>query len=166
MKADAIILMGVAGCGKTSVGEALAAHGVWAYEDGDDLHPQANIKKMSAGIALGDDDRWPWLADIGKQLGASKTPLAIGCSALKKKYRDHITHSAGKPVYFVHLAGSRELIENRMSAREGHFMPTSLLDSQFADLEPLAENELGFAVSIDQPLSAIIEAIETKLGAL
>ena len=151
-----VIIMGVAGCGKSSVGAALAEALGALYEDGDDLHPQSNIDKMSAGIPLGDADRAPWLDQIGARLGAADRPLMIGCSALKRIYRDRIRAAARGPVYFLHLAGARSVIEGRMSAREGHFMPVSLLDSQFADLEPLGGDEDGIAVDIDQPLEDVV----------
>lgn len=151
------IIMGVAGSGKSSVGLALAAQVGAIYLDGDDLHPPANVAKMSAGIPLGDADRRPWLIRVGETLHAARGPVIIGCSALKRAYRDLIRDNAGGPVVFVHLAGTRALIESRMSARVGHFMPTSLLDSQFADLQPLAEDEAGFKVDIDQPLAAIVD---------
>ena len=150
------VIMGVAGCGKSSVGEGLARSLNVAYEDGDDLHPQDNIDKMSTGIALTDADRAPWLDLIGQRLGAAKTPLLIGCSALKRSYRDRIrTHAAG-PVWFVHLLGARGVIEARMAKRAGHFMPVSLLDSQFATLEPLGADEAGVEVNIDQSLAQVI----------
>lgn len=151
-----VIIMGVAGCGKSSVGAALADQLGATYEDGDDLHPAANIEKMSAGIPLDDADRAPWLDQIGARLGAARAPLMIGCSALKRIYRDRISAAAGGPVFFLHLAGTRAVIEARMSAREGHFMPVSLLDSQFADLQSLGPDEHGGAVDIDQSLDDVV----------
>lgn len=158
--------MGVAGCGKSSVGETLAASSVYDYLDGDTLHSQSNIAKMSAGTALTDADRWPWLGTIGLRFASSETPLAIGCSALKRSYREHILAQAKQPVIFIHLSGSKDLIAKRMSGREGHFMPTALLHSQFADLEELSQDERGFVVSIDQTPHAIVASINTKLEAL
>jgi len=151
--------MGVAGCGKTSVGQALQTSIKLVFVDGDSLHPPANIKKMSAGIALQDADRWPWLSRVGEQIAQSAVPIAIGCSALKRAYRDQIRHAAGKQTGFIHLAGDRAVIEQRMQARQGHFMPTSLLDSQFAALEPLQDDEFGITVNVDQPLRQIVEVI-------
>jgi carbohydrate kinase (thermoresistant glucokinase family) len=159
-----VIIMGVAGCGKSSVGAALSDALGAAYEDGDDLHPQTNIDKMSAGIALNDADRAPWLDQIGARLGAADHPLMIGCSALKRIYRDRIRATAGGPVFFLHLMGARRVIEGRMSARAGHFMPVSLLDSQFADLEPLGRDEIGAAVDIDQPLEAVTREAAAALA--
>ena len=152
-----LVLMGVAGCGKTSVGEALSAATAIPYRDGDDLHPPANVAKMRRGEALTDDDRWPWLALVGQAL--IHAPLIIGCSALKRRYREVITVRAKAPVTFIHLAGSRDLIAARMNARTGHFMPPTLLDSQFAALEPPAPDENAFTVAIDQTLDRIVADI-------
>ncbi len=135
-----VVLMGVAGCGKTSVGVALADRLGIPYRDGDDLHPTANVEKMRQGIALTDADRWPWLDRVASLL-ATEAPVIIGCSALKRAYRDRIRDHAGGPVRFVHLDGSRDLITARMTARQGHYMPLSLLDSQFAALEPPARTK-------------------------
>ncbi len=156
------MLMGVAGCGKSSVGEALALLLGVPYRDGDDLHPLANVEKMRAGIALGDADRWPWLELVGAALAAD-APLIIGCSALRRRYRDRIRQAAAGPVVFIHLSGSRAVIEARMAARKGHFMPVSLLDSQFAALEPPEPDEDALSVDIDQPLAAIVAAIAADL---
>ena len=158
-----LVVMGVAGCGKSSVGAALAAQIGASYRDGDDLHPAANVAKMSRGEALTDADRWPWLALVGEAL-AEPGRRIIGCSALKRSYRDRITEAAGGRVTFVHLAGSYELIKARMDARTGHFMPPSLLTSQFDALEPPAADENAVVVSIDQPLGAIVDAIVARLG--
>lgn len=151
------VLMGVAGCGKSSVGAALAEHLGLRYRDGDDLHPLANVEKMRAGTPLTDEDRWPWLDLVAQNLRAD-APLIVGCSALKRSYRDRIAAGAGGPVTFVHLAGSRAVIEARMAARQGHYMPVSLLDSQFAALEPPSAQE-AIIVNIDQPLADIVTAI-------
>ena len=156
-----IVVMGVAGCGKSSLGEALSARLGFPYRDGDDLHTPANVEKMRAGIPLTDGDRWPWLDRVAQVLAAS-APIIIGCSALKRAYRDRIRAGAGGPVCFVHLAGSRALIASRMSARSGHYMPTSLLDSQFAALEPPGPDE-ALTIDIDQPLHAIVDAVICNL---
>lgn len=148
--------MGVAGCGKTSVGEALSAATGIPYRDGDDLHPPANVAKMRRGEPLTDEDRWPWLALVGQAL--IHAPLIIGCSALKRRYRDVITVQAKAPVTFIHLSGSRDLIAARMNARKGHFMPPALLDSQFTTLEPPGADEHPIVVPID-PLPAQLIAI-------
>lgn len=152
-----IVIMGVSGCGKSSVGAALATRLGLAYRDGDDLHPAANVAKMRAGIPLGDEDRWPWLDRVAEVL-RSEAPVIIGCSALRRVYRDRIRAGAGGPVRFVHLTGSRAVIEARMAARKGHYMPPSLLDSQFATLEPPGPDE-AVSIDIDQPLAAIVDSI-------
>ncbi len=157
-----VIIMGVAGCGKTSVGEALGKRLNLPYRDGDDLHPAANVEKMRKGIPLTDEDRGPWLQQVGETL-LRDAPVIIGCSALRRRYRDKIRETAGATVSFIHLSGSRAVIETRMAARQGHFMPVSLLDSQFAALEVPSPDEGAFSVDIDQPLDAIVRAIETHL---
>ena len=155
--------MGVAGSGKSAVGTAVAHRIDATYLDGDDLHPQANIDKMSRGEPLTDEDRWPWLTKVGQALVGDAGIRIIGCSALKRRYRDLITQEAGGDVLFVHLAGSKTLIAARMSARSGHFMPTSLLDSQFAALEPPGADEQAITVDIDQPLEGLVGDIVSKL---
>ena len=158
-----MVLMGVAGSGKTSVGLALSPVLNARYLDGDDLHPAENIAKMQAGVPLTDADRAPWLAAVGDLL-ASPGRLILGCSALKRSYRELIRAHAGAPVTFVHLSGSREVIAARMGARKGHFMPTSLLDSQFATLEPPGPDEAAITVDIDQPLKDLVAAIVAHLA--
>lgn len=158
-----IVIMGVAGCGKSSVGKALSERLHVTYRDGDDLHTPAAVGKMRQGIPLTDDDRWPWLDRVAHVL-ATEAPIILGCSALKRTYRDRIRAGAGGPVTFVHLSGSRALIASRMDARTGHYMPTSLLDSQFAALEPPGPEE-AITVDIDQPLPEITDAIVTALEA-
>jgi gluconokinase len=152
-----LVIMGVAGCGKSSVGAALAERLGVVYRDGDDLHPPANVDKMRAGIPLTDADRWPWLDQVAAILKA-EAPVIVGCSALKRAYRDRIRAGAGWPVRFLHLTGARDLIATRMAARTGHYMPLTLLDSQFATLEPPSPDE-AIAIGIDQPLHAIVEAV-------
>ena len=156
-----LVIMGVSGCGKSSVGAGLATRLGLNYRDGDDLHPPENVAKMRAGMPLTDGDRWPWLDRVGQVLLA-EAPVIVGCSALKRAYRDRIRTAAGGPVTFVHLAGSQEVIAARMALRQGHYMPLSLLDSQFAALEPPAAEE-AITVSIDQPLEAIVADILRQL---
>ena len=156
-----VVIMGVSGCGKSSVGAGLAARLGLNYRDGDDLHPPENVAKMRAGMPLTDADRWPWLDRVGQVLLA-EAPVIVGCSALKRAYRDRIRTAAGGPVTFVHLDGSQEVIAARMALRQGHYMPLSLLDSQFAALEPPAAEE-AITVSIDQPLEAIVADILRQL---
>jgi gluconokinase len=156
-----IVIMGVAGCGKSSVGAGLSARLGIPYFDGDDLHPAANVEKMRAGTPLSDEDRWPWLETVGAQL-RENAPMIIGCSALKRCYRDRIRDAAGGPVTFVHLVGSRDLIAARMAQRQGHYMPLALLDSQFAALEPPGPQE-ALAIQIDQTLPDILDSILAAL---
>lgn len=158
-----VVLMGVAGCGKTSVGEALSVRLGVPYRDGDDLHPKANVEKMRLGTPLTDEDRWPWLALVGETL-AKDAPLIIGCSALKRAYRDKIRVAANGRVDFIHLSGNRALIEQRMAQRKGHFMPVALLDSQFATLEPPTADEAALTVDIGQPLISIVDRIANHLA--
>ncbi|MFI1003539.1 gluconokinase [Streptomyces galbus] len=143
-----VVVMGVAGTGKTTIGPLLAARLGVPYAEGDDFHPQANIAKMAAGVPLDDADRWPWLDAIGawahERAGRGGV---VSCSALKRSYRDRL-RAAAPGVVFVHLTGDRALIEDRMSHRQGHFMPTALLDSQFATLQPLQADEAGVAVDV------------------
>ena len=143
-----VVVMGVAGTGKTTIGPLLAARLGVPYAEGDDFHPPANIAKMTAGTPLTDEDRWPWLDAIGGWAhGRAGLGGVVSSSALKRSYRDRL-RAAAPGVVFVHLTGSRELIEDRMSHRQGHFMPTALLDSQFATLQPLEPDEAGVAVDV------------------
>lgn len=140
--------MGVAGTSKTTIGPLLSAALGVPYAEGDDFHPAANIAKMSAGTPLEDADRWPWLDAIGRWAHErADRGGVVSCSALKRSYRDRLRAEA-PGVVFLHLTGDRELIEKRMAERKGHFMPTALLDSQFAALQPLGGDEAGAAVDI------------------
>lgn len=156
-----LVVMGVSGSGKSSVGEALAARLGVPYRDGDDLHPPGNVAKMAAGVPLQDSDRWPWL-DLVAGVLREEAPVIVGCSALKRAYRDRLRHGAGWPVRFVHLAGAREVIAARMGLRTGHFMPSTLLDSQFAALEPPGPEE-ALVVDIDQSFEALVAEILSRL---
>ena len=157
-----IVIMGVSGCGKSTVGAGLAEALHIPYRDGDDLHPAANVEKMRAGIPLTDDDRWPWLDRVAATLHA-EAPVIVGCSALRRAYRDRIRAGAGGPVQFIHLTGSRDVIAARMAARKGHYMPPSLLDSQFATLEPPEPDE-AIIIDIDQSLNRLISQILPRLN--
>ncbi|WP_434096526.1 gluconokinase [Streptomyces mobaraensis] len=152
-----VVVMGVAGTGKTTVGPLVAdALGV-PYAEGDDFHPPANIAKMSSGVPLDDADRAPWLDAIGAW-ARDRTDRGgvVSCSALKRAYRDRL-RAAAPGVVFLHLTGDRELIAGRMAARKGHFMTTRLLDSQFATLEPLGADEAGVAVDVAPEAAVIAE---------
>lgn len=155
MFTGAAVVMGVASCGKTTVGEALAARLGATFTEGDKLHPEANVAKMSAGIALSDEDRWPWLALVGHSLTGTGGRIT-SCSALKQAYREHITAEAGRSVAFVFLDGSRDLLEQRIAARKGHFMPPSLLASQLATLQRPTEDERAKSFSIERPTDDIV----------
>jgi gluconokinase len=157
-----LVIMGVAGCGKSTVGAALGEKLGIPYRDGDDLHSTEAVEKMRAGMPLTDDDRWPWLDRIADML-RKEAPLIIGCSALRRVYRDRIRTGAEGDVTFVHLAGDRDLIASRMATRAGHYMPLSLLDSQFATLERPGPDE-AIEVTIDQPTANIVGEVLSKLG--
>lgn len=152
-----IVVMGVSGSGKSTVGAALAQRLRVPFADADDFHPPANIAKMSAGKPLDDADRYPWLEAIGAWLAQRRASGGVmSCSALKRKYRDQLrAHCPGTE--FVHLSGSREVIARRQASRPGHFMPASLLDSQFATLEPLGDDERGVTIDVDQSIDEIVE---------
>lgn len=160
-----LVLMGVSGCGKTTVAALLAGNYGWDFEEGDALHPQANVDKMHAGHPLTDEDRWPWLEKVADwietQLDAGKNGV-VTCSALKRSYRE-ILNRRGSGVHFVYLAGSRETIKARLASRHGHFMPASLLDSQFADLEEPAADEPALRVDIGPPPQQIVRKIIDEL---
>jgi carbohydrate kinase (thermoresistant glucokinase family) len=146
--APLLVVMGVSGSGKSTVGAALAAALDVPFQDADPLHPASNVAKMAAGIALTDDDRMPWLALVGAELSAAReSGLVMACSALKRVYREAIL-AAAPTARFVYLEGSRELIESRLENRHGHFMPTSLLGSQLATLEALQSDEPGITVEL------------------
>lgn len=151
----AAVVMGVASCGKTSVGEALAAKLSAEFTEGDRLHPKSNVKKMSAGIPLSDEDRWPWLGLVGAALQGNSGRIA-SCSALKRAYREHIAVAAKRPVFFVFLDGSSELLQRRIAERKGHFMPPSLLESQLATLERPSPCELAKAFDVAMPVDEIV----------
>lgn len=151
-----MIVMGVAGSGKSTVGKALATRLDATYLDGDSLHSAENIEKMSRGFPLTDEDRLPWLREVGHRLSGSDGRLIVGCSALKRAYRETINAEACQPVVFIYLAGSFAVIAKRMTDRIGHFMPPDLLNSQFATLEEPRPDENAIHVDIDQPLDDLI----------
>lgn len=161
-----IVLMGVAGCGKSTIGEALAAALDWPFRDADSFHPAANIAKMSRGEPLDDEDRRPWLAAIAGwiderlQAGA---PGIVSCSALKRAYRQRIIGARGG-VRLVHLAGSVDLIAERLAARKHHFMPASLLASQLAVLEPPGADERAVVVDVGLAPDRVAAVICAELG--
>ncbi len=159
-----LVLMGVSGSGKSTVGGVLAGRLGWDLGEGDDLHPAANVAKMAAGHPLTDDDRWPWLARIHEWIDEhidAGHPGIVTCSALKRSYRDLLR---GAHVVFVYLAGTHEQLQARLTARQGHFMPVALLDSQLADLEPPEPDEQAITVQIGAVPAVQAQQIVEKLS--
>jgi beta-N-acetylhexosaminidase len=151
-----VIVMGVSGCGKTTIGDLVARELGVPFLDGDSLHPVENVAKMAAGTPLTDEDRWPWLATVGAELAsAGNGGLVMACSALRRSYRDAIREQAPDTV-FLHLHGSKEVLRARTEGRSGHFMPPALLDSQLATLEPLDADEAGIVVDIAAPVGQVV----------
>ena len=168
-----LVVMGVAGSGKSTLAAALSGQLGWACAEADEFHPAANIAKMSQGIALQDEDRWPWLREIRDWMTARAgegQSSVLTCSALKQSYRDLLSQAAGR-VLFLHLDGGADLISQRMQGREGHFMPPTLLPSQLATLEPLTEQELDagslrldISRSPDELVAAVVNALKLPTG--
>jgi gluconokinase len=157
-----VVLMGVCGCGKTTVGRALAQATGWPFFDADDFHPPANVARMAAGVPLTDEDRWPWLDAIVaamRAIEAQGSNAVLACSALRQAYRDRL--AAAGDVRFVHLAGDFDTIAARLAARSHRYMPASLLDSQFATLEPPRD---AITIDIRQPVPDQVAAIRAALG--
>ncbi len=160
--------MGVSGCGKSTIAQRIAERLGWQQAEGDDFHPESNIAKMSEGIPLTDEDRWPWLdliVDWTKGQAESGHSTVVTCSALRRCYRDRLSTAPGK-TYFVHLAGDRDVLFSRMSARKDHFMPATLLDSQLATLEDLEKDERGFVVDVDADIDTIVNTALIQLEQL
>ncbi|WP_407178726.1 gluconokinase [Bradyrhizobium sp. STM 3562] len=162
----ALVVMGVSGSGKSTIGQALAARLGWRFEDGDAFHPPSNVAKMSAGQPLTDEDRWPWLRAIAAEIdraSAAGERVVIACSALRRAYRDTLVHGR-TDVRIVYLNGTEPVIARRLGRRKGHFMPAGLLASQFATLEPPGGDERPVTVSIEPPVEDIVDAILDQLG--
>lgn len=162
-----VVFMGVSGTGKSAIGHPVSQALGLVWAEGDDFHPQSNIDKMSSGVPLTDEDRWPWLRELAKWTAEHADrgeSTGLACSALRRPYRDILREGAPDTV-FVHLAGTAGTILERMNSRE-HFMPTSLLDSQFDTLEALEPDERGILVDIDQPLELIIADVTERLRGL
>ena len=161
-----LVIMGVAGSGKTTLADLLDDRLGRLYAEADEFHPQANIDKMAAGTPLTDEDRWPWLDAIRdwltEQTRAGRSAI-VTCSALKRVYRDVLRQAEGR-VRFVHLTAPPTLLEDRMAHREGHFMPTTLLPSQLATLEPLDPDEDGVSVVVDVPPEEVADRALVALG--
>lgn len=166
-----VVVMGVSGTGKTSVAERLAEEAGLAFVEGDAHHSPESIAKMTAGVPLTDEDRAPWLRTLAGLLedsASAGTTTVLTCSALRRSYRDVLRGRLGREgVFFVHLDASLEVLEDRMSRRRGHFMPTSLLASQLATLEPLGEDEHGLRVDVAPPLDVVVaEAVRAVVRAV
>ena len=160
-----VVVMGVSGSGKSTVGAALAQRLRVPYADADDFHPPANILKLTAGEPLDDDDRHPWLESIGQWLAGHPAGGVMSCSALTLRYRDQLRgHVPGRAVVFVHLDADPELIRRRQASRPGHFMPPALLTSQFDTLEPLAAEERGFVVDVGRSVDDSVESCVAGLA--
>ncbi|MGI9169405.1 MAG: gluconokinase [Caulobacteraceae bacterium] len=161
-----LVVMGVSGSGKTTVARPLAERLGWPFKEGDECHPPANIAKMESGLPLDDADRAPWLAAIAAWIDARAAAGEAGvvtCSALKRAYRDRLTD--GRPqVRIVYLRGSRALIADRVASRTHHFMPPSLLDSQFADLQEPRPDERPIVIDIARPVADQVQAVVAALG--
>lgn len=160
MSGAAFVVMGVSGCGKSTVGRALAARLDLPFRDGDELHPAANIAKMARGEPLTDADRAPWLRAVAAAL---RPGTVMACSALRRRYRDLLRADAPAEVVFIYLQGSRETLLGRMRHRDGHFMPPALLDSQIATLEEPEADEAHVAVGIEPSTEAIVDTILARL---
>ncbi|WP_440709389.1 gluconokinase [Herbiconiux sp. YIM B11900] len=167
MPVRAVFVTGVSGSGKSTVGALLAARLGWPFLDADDLHPLANIEKMSAGIALDDADRAPWLEAVGRaadHAAGDSGGVVVACSALRRVYR-YLLAAECAGSFFVQLLGGSELLAQRLSARVDHFMPPALLGSQLAVLEPLGTGEAGVAIGVASTPDAVVETIAGALGA-
>jgi gluconokinase len=162
-----IVVMGVSGSGKTTIGKLLAGTLHWPFADADAFHPPANVRKMAGGVALTDEDRWPWLAAIAAWIdehrGADRPRGVVTCSALKRSYLDVII-GGRRDVRLVYLEGDRHLIAQRMATRRGHFMPVDLLQSQFDTLEAPTSDERPVVVSIDATPGEIVQQIAAALA--
>ena len=164
MPAHRLIIMGVSGCGKSTVGERLGARTRIPFIEGDTLHPPRNVALMAAGTPLTDEDRAGWLDDIASRFGALEADagLIISCSALKRKYRDRL-RAACPDLRFIHLHGDKTLLEQRLQYRTGHYMPPSLLTSQLQTLEPPCSDEPAITLDIALPTDQLVEQIEQQL---
>ena len=160
-----IVVMGVCGAGKSVIGAQLADVLGLPFLDGDDLHPAANVTKMSQGLSLTDEDRKPWLAAVGSWLTDHRSPGAVtACSALKRSYRDQL-RTACPDIVFIHLAGDQHIVIDRVASRPDHFMPPSLVASQYQTLEPLQDDETGITLNFDQPVDDLVFAASQWLAA-
>jgi len=156
-----IIVMGVSGSGKSTVGEKLAEALNLPFLEGDSLHPKSNVDKMASGIPLQDEDRWPWLDKIGERMATAEQGLIVSCSSLKKSYRERLRAAVGGQLAFVFLDGSFEVLHEHMGHRTGHFMPVTMLESQLATLESPVGEPLVFRADVVDPIEKIVaESLE------
>jgi gluconokinase len=163
MRNPILLLMGVSGSGKTTIGAMLAGRLGWTYAEADDFHPPTNVEKMHNGVPLDDEDRKPWLQATAEWMKNQDGAAVVTSSALKRKYRDMLR--AGRPdLRLVYLEGSRDVIGKRMAARHGHFFPKQLLDSQFADLEAPGPEENPLIVSVDAAPEQVVQEIIDRTG--
>lgn len=163
-----IVVLGVCGCGKSTLGASLAKHLKKPFLDGDDFHPAENKEKMLQGTPLNDADRWPWLDALARSLAAQgrEAGLAVAaCSALRRVYRERLVAVAAEPILFVMLNGSSELIAQRLASRTGHFMPATMLQSQLAILEPPQADEQAITLDISQSVPFMVRQVHDHLFA-
>jgi gluconokinase len=165
-----IVVMGVSGSGKSTVAEGLVDRLGWEFAEGDDFHPPANVAKMRAGTPLDDDDRWPWLRTLAAWIGEREQAgrsVVVTCSALRRSYRD-VLRDGHPSVWFAHVTADADLLRERVERRTGHYMPSSLLDSQLATLQPLQEDEPGASISgtgsPDAVVGELLAVLATERG--
>src|SRR3712207_1525756 len=161
-----VMVMGVSGSGKSTVAAGLVERLGWEFAEGDDFHPPANVAKMRAGTPLEDEDRWPWLRALASWIGEreqARRSVVVTCSALKRSYRD-LLRDGHPSVWFAHVTVDPELLRGRVEKRTGHYMPSSLLDSQLAELQPLEDDEPGASISGAGPPDAVVEQLLAALG--
>ena len=162
-----VVVMGVSGSGKSTVAAALVERLGWEFAEGDDFHPPANVEKMRSGTPLDDDDRWPWLRSLADWIGEREeagTSVVVTCSALKRSYRD-LLRDGHPSVWFAHVTADADLLRERVEKRAGHYMPSSLLESQLATLEPLQDDEPGEAISGAGAPEEVVTHLLTALAA-
>ncbi|WP_142026718.1 gluconokinase [Blastococcus colisei] len=162
-----VVVMGVSGSGKSTVATGLVQRLGWKFAEGDEFHPKANVEKMRSGQPLDDDDRWPWLRRLAAWIGEHEeagTSVVVTCSALKRSYRDLLRE--GHPsVWFAHVTVDAQLLRERVEHRTGHFMPSSLVESQLATLQPLQEDEPGTSISGEGAPDVVVAEVLARLGA-